>query len=403
MNLSRRIVLLALLIILGLLGLEGFRLVSTSHFERGEEEFVVVGLIAYLIIISGPLAHYTGLPVAAIELSMGVLASYYLVPKTRALDLIAGIGANMVLFMAGAEIDVVLLRKRLRSAVSLGVLSIIGPVIIALGISIYYTPDLLVLTLAALVATSAALTYAILQANGLVRTRTGQTVLAAAMFTDIIGIILLNIATSSANPLLLLYGAIIIIAILIQPLLSRIEGLQFEMEIRLVTMALIVLGAATEFLGIHSVLTSFILGIIVSETLRERRLLREKLEGMAFGFFAPFFFVTSGLMIDPSLLLEELILVLAVGVGVFMFKFIPSYMYLKRKIKSRRAAALYASSLSPLLTVTLIAAQIGLDSGIFDATMYVVIAGSALATSILSSAVSLIMRGRLQYLDRHFF
>ncbi|MCE4622182.1 MAG: hypothetical protein F7B19_02570, partial [Desulfurococcales archaeon] len=76
MNLSRRIILLALLIMLALLGLEGFSLVSTSHFERGEEEFVVVGLIAYLIIISGPLAHYTGLPVAAIELSMGVLASY---------------------------------------------------------------------------------------------------------------------------------------------------------------------------------------------------------------------------------------------------------------------------------------------------------------------------------------
>lgn len=403
MGYLKRLLLIIFLLLASLLGLEGFKLISSSHVGGVEEDFIVVGLVAYLIILAGPIAHLTGLPVAAVELLLGVLASYYLVPKTRALNLLAGIGANMVLFMAGAEIDVTLIRRRLKKAVSLSALSVIGPFTIALMLSFYNGWDLLLLTVASLVATSAALTYAILQANGLVKSRTGQTVLAAAMFTDILGIILLNIATSGANPILLLYVVVLIVAIMIHPLLARIEGLRFETEIRLVTMALIVLGTATEFLGIHSVLTSFILGIIVSETLRERRLLREKIEGMAFGFFAPFFFVVSGLMIDPSLLLQEIVLVVLVGVGVFLLKFIPSFLYLNRRMGSRRAAMLYASSLSPLLTVTLIAAQIGVETGIFDEVMHVLIAGSALSTSILSSIVSLVVRGRLQLLDRHFF
>lgn len=402
MPLIKRVILLGVLIGLAIIGLEGYIQVQHQAAENGED-LLVVGLVAYLIILSGPVAHYSGLPVAVIELLMGVLASYYKVSESEALTLLAGIGANMVLFMAGAEIDVALLRRRLRRALGLGLIGMLGPSAVGVALAYENGVNAIILSIAALSATSAALTYGILHSNGLSKSRTGQMVLAAAMLTDIAGMIFLNIATSQANPLLLLYGVIIVVALLVQPILARVERVGFETEIRLVTMALIVLGAATEFLGIHSVLTSFILGIIVSETLRERRLLREKLEGMAFGFFSPFFFIASGLMIDPSLLASEWIPVIVVGLVLFLLKFLPSYLYLRRRGTPPRSAVLYASSISPLLTVTLISAQVGVASGLIDERLYIIMVGSVLITSIMASILSLLVRGRLQRLEAHFF
>lgn len=383
----------------GVAGLLGFRLALDWAHGHGEaEELIVLSAVAYMIVVSGQLAHILGLPAAIVEILAGIglaTAAGGPVGESKALEILAGIGAFLVLFMAGTEVDVSLIRKRFRSALELALLSLAGSALV--GFLVARSSGLgehgVILVIAGLSATSAALTYAILATAGLLRGRRGQVALAAAMITDVVGMLLLNVATSEANPLILLYGVIIIAAILIQPLLPRLAERPFESELRLIIMAVIVLGSLSELIGVHGVLTTFILGVVVSEIVQSRRVLREKLEGLATGFLTPFFFVASGMSVDPGTLAALAPIVVVSGLGAFAAKFFPALIYARLRGWGRRAPV-YAASISPLLTVTIIAAQVGLSSGIITEEVYAILTGSVVATSLAASLVALAYLGR---------
>ena len=361
----------------------------------GHEEPIVLSLVALAIVFSGQLAHATGLPAAVVEILAGLGLAWAGASRVEVLKVLAGIGANIVLFMAGTEVDVSLIRRRIRQAGEAAILALAGAAL--LGLAVSWTvgaegPGTIILV-AGLSATSAALTYAILQAAGLVRGRRGQVALAAAMITDVVGMILLNVATSGANPLLILYAPILLAAVLLQPLLPRLGERGFEAELRLILMAVIVLGSLSEIIGVHSVLTSFILGVVVADTVQSRRMLREKLEGLATGFFTPFFFVASGMSVDVKVLAADILLVLAAGAAAFAAKFLPLLAYFKQQ-GAGRGGVLYAASLSPLLTVTIIAAQVGLDQGLLDSRAAAILTGSVVFTSLAASMVALAVSRR---------
>ena len=385
--------------IAALAGLAGFRLtLGRVHGHPEAEELIVLSAVAYMIVVSGQLAHILGLPAAIVEILAGMAlaaAAGGESPESKALEILAGIGAFLVLFMAGTEVDVSLIRRRFRSALELATVSLVGSALV--GVLVARSTGLegpgTLLVIAGLSATSAALTYAILASAGLLRSRRGQVALAAAMITDVAGMLLLNVATSEANPLLLLYGAIIVAAILVQPLLPRLAERPFESELRLIIMAVIVLGSLSELIGVHGVLTTFILGVVVSETVQSRRVLREKLEGLATGFLTPFFFVASGMSVDPGTLAALAPIVVVAGLGAFAAKFLPALAYARLRGWGRRAPV-YAASLSPLLTVTIIAAQVGISSGIITEDVYAILTVSVVATSLAASLVALAYLGR---------
>ncbi len=386
----------ALLLAAGIAGYKAVKGYLAGHGHGEAEELLTLSLVAYTIIISGQLAHVLGLPAAIIEVLAGVAIAWAGAGGSEPLAILAGIGANLVLFMAGTEVDVRLIRRRVRSAGEVALLSLAGAGL--LGVAVARLEGLsgpaVLLTMAGFAATSAAITYAILQAAGLIRSRRGQVALAAAMLTDVAGMILLNAATSGANPLLALYAVIIVAAILLQPLIPRFAGRSFEAELRLIVMAVIVLGSLSEVIGVHSVLTSFILGVVASETVQARSVLREKLEGLATGFFTPFFFVASGMSVDVGVLMGNLPLVVGVGAAAFAAKFAPVYAYFRLSGVPGRPSLVYAASVSPLLTVTIISAQVGLQSGLLTQLAYTLLTGSVIVTSVLSSLVAAWAAGR---------
>ena len=362
-----------------------------SRLSTEVEDLAVLGIVAYIIIVSSHIGSKVPVPVAIIELGLGMGLAVVGLKSTEPLELLASIGANMVLFMAGAEIDLKMLRAWIDRVSVLGFLSFAGPAIVALAYSRILglgTGGALIL-IAGFAATSAALSYSILKSSGLLKLRAGQIALAAAMIADITGIVFLSLATASIDPTLALYVLVLLAVIGLQPLLPRVSGAPFEAEIRLMAMAIIILGVLSEAIGVHSVLTSFLLGMVVSETVRSRRELREKLESLATGFFAPFFFVTSGMSVNAVLMLRELPSILVISSLILLSKFVPSYLYFRQVLAARKRSSLVASSsLVPLLTVTLIAGEAGVSVGIIDEDLYSIMVGIVLFSAIASTIIA---------------
>ncbi len=360
---------------------------TSSH----EQELLILGLVAFTIILSGHIAHLIGISASIIELMVGILIAAAGGVVTEPLAVLAGIGANILLFMAGSEVDVRMLRQRIGDSIILGILGFAVPSIVGYVVSVYYDLPLesTLLLIAGFSATSVAITYSILRSMGLLSSRYGQVALSAAMIADVVGMLLLNVASASVDPKLIAYALILVSALALQPLIPRISGAPFEAEIRLVTMAIIVLGVLSEIVGVHSVLTSFILGIVVSETVRSKRMLREKLEGLATGFFTPFFFISSGMKVNPNLLLNDIAIIVLVGLAVFIAKFLPPFLYFRKaKRARRRASIILSSSLAPLLTVSIISGEVGVSLGLLGDEAYNILMGVVLFSVIASSLIA---------------
>ncbi len=396
-QLSRRGMLLLDLAVIAV-SLVGYKLVlgSLDHHQG----VLTLAYAAFLIIVSGHMADLLGMSPAILEIMAGVAivwAAGSELHGVEELKVLADIGAMFLLFLAGTEIDVKLLRRRLKDSLALGLLGFLAPSMLALLVMHRYGLSLEagMLLMAGFSATSVALTYAILKATGLLRSRACQVALAAAMVADVLGMILINFASASFDPYTLLYIPVLLATLVLQPLLPRVSGGMFELETKLVLMAVIVLGILSEVIGIHGVLTSFIMGVVVSETLRHREKLREKIEGVALGFFAPFFFVYSGVNMRPSLIVEELLLILVIGAGVTLLKLGPSYVFFRRVWGARQKhALLYSASVTPLLTVSIISASIGLSLGLLDERAYTWLMGVVRVTSGVALALVYKMGGR---------
>ncbi len=396
-HLTRREMLLVDLVVVAL-SLAGYELAMSSMEHH--RDVLTLAYAAFLIIVSGHMADLLGMSPALLEIMAGVAIVWAAGPELEGLGelkVLADIGAMFLLFLAGTEIDVKLLRRRLRDSLALGLLGFIAPSLLALLVMRQYGLSLEagLLLMAGFSATSVALTYAILKATGLLRSRAGQVALAAAMIADVLGMLLINFASASFDPYTLLYIPVLLAALALEPLLPRVSGGMFELETKLVLMAVLVLGIVSEVIGIHGVLTSFIMGVVVSETLRHRERLREKIEGVALGFFAPFFFVYSGASMKPSLIVEELAVILAIGAGVTLLKLGPSYLFFRSVWGVRqRHALLYSASVTPLLTVSIISASLGLSLGLIDERAYTWLMGVVLVTSGVALALVYKLGGR---------
>lgn len=381
-----------LLVDLALIVLALYAYSVLSHHVHGEEkEVLTLALAALLILFSGHIASILVLPVAIIEILLGMAAAGFGAKPSEGLILLSNIGANLLLFMAGAEIDIQLLRRRAGHSIALGTLGFMAPGLLALALSKFYglSGSSMLIMLAGFSATSVALTYSILKSSGLTSSRHGQLALTAAMVADIIGMVALSLATASIDPTIGLYIFILLSALLLGPLLPRVSGAPFELEIRLISMTIIILGVLSEILGMHSVLTSFILGVVASETVRGKRVFQEKLESLATGFFTPFFFIVSGMSVNPQMLLGSIGVVVGLGLLVVALKMVPAYIYFTRVSGARsRVAMILSSSQVPLLTVTIISGNVGLSLGLINEALYIILMGTVIVTSLAASLIS---------------
>ena len=101
---------------------------------------------------------------------------------------------------------------------------------------------------------------------------------------------------------------------------------------------------------------------------KERSLLLVKLDGMAYGFFIPVFFIMVGVKFDPSALKEfELTLIpflIILFLLLFAIKLIPSFLF-KKQFGTRKALSA-GFLLSSRLSLTIAASAIGLELGVIS-------------------------------------
>src|SRR5262245_10548128 len=130
-----------------------------------------------------------GVSVALVELALGVaIGNAFDVATPDWLVFIASFAGIVLTFLAGAEVDTDQLRREWRASASIGVVSFLGPCLVA-GAFCYWglgwTSDAAKIGGIALSTTSLAVVYAVLVETGLNRTVVGKRITGATFVTDL--------------------------------------------------------------------------------------------------------------------------------------------------------------------------------------------------------------------------
>jgi len=309
-------------------------------------------------------------------------------------EFIANFGLIMLMFIAGFEVDLPMLRKNLGKSTTVGALSFVVPFVGTYAIAFLF-PDMThakaVIFAIAMSTTSLALVFPTLREKGLLISAPGQFLLSSAMVVDIMSVLALVFFFIEPGLHLLLGALGVIVIFLLAPRLSRWlfgrwRGNLVEMEVRFILFALLALLFIASVSEVHAALTGFIFGVVMSSILRKHYQVEEKLRNIVFSFFAPVFFFHAGSQMDiGQFSWRDALYVLVFTPTAFVLKFGGSY-YPFRWFKCelcKFASMLFNYRLSFAIVAALFALQTErITPGEYSAIMIVVLITS-LGTALL--------------------
>ncbi len=356
--------------------------------------------------VGAEIAQRLKLPAVVGEIAAGCVVGMSVlgwVQVNEPLEVLAEIGAILLLFSVGLETRVDDLRKVGRTAALVGIGGVILPFLtgIAWGVLSGFTTPKAMFVAAAFVATSAGITARVLQELGMLNRTVSRIILGAAVIDDILAMLLLAAVTAfqgedgiSLPALILVFvqaiGFVAVIALLGTRLMRR-SSAWLEAPISPhspLTISLVIclgLAAAASFLGLAAIIGAFLAGMIAAETSQRHALERQLQPIMAL--LVPFFFVVTGAKVNlgdlgnvsalGSLAVVTLLAVAGkvVGAGLGALSL------------GRRSALIVGTGMVPRGEVGIIIASLGQQAAIFTDATYAIIIGMSLLTSVIAPPV----------------
>lgn len=332
-----------------------------------------------------------GVSIALVEIMVGVVAgNIWNVPQTEWTGFLASVGAVILTFLAGVDIDTKVLRAKLFETVSIGAVSFVLPFLGALAWAYWVTGWGLQAALIAGVAlstTSVAVVYAVMVETGLNRSELGKVILAACFVTDLGTVVALGIFFTRPGIELLVFIVATTVALLVLPRFTRWFFRRYgervsEPEIKYLLVVLFGLGALASVAGSEAVLPAYLAGLVLANTFQGREELARRMRSITFSILTPFYFIRAGLLVSVGAVVAGFFVITLFLVVKMATKFL-GVLPLTRAFGYSARNGMYTTLLmSTGLTFGSISALYGLDNGIISQQQY-----SILVTVVIASAV----------------
>jgi Kef-type K+ transport system membrane component KefB len=317
---------------------------------------------------------------------------------------LASTGAIVLTFLAGAELDVDMLRARWKETATIGLIAFLAPFLGCAAAAfwlLHWSGEASWLTGIALSTTSVAVVYAVMLEFGFNRTQYGKVVLAACFVNDLATVLGLGLMFSPFTWRTVVFVVASVAGIAVLPWLTprffrRYGNRPSELEAKFLLLALFGFGALAAWAGSEAVLPAYVIGMVLAGSVGKDHALVRRLRTVTFGLLTPFYFIRAGSFVSvPALIAAPLAFLLLLGTKM-LAKFIGVYP-VTRWFRSPKQEAMYTTMLmSTGLTFGSISALFGLSHGIVDRAQY-----SYLIAAVIGSAIVPTLIANAFFLPRH--
>ncbi len=309
---------------------------------------------------------------------------------------LAGTGAVVLTFLAGAELDPAIFREKWKESVTVGLVGFVGPFLGATAVAHYvvgwaWRPSWLAGV--ALSTTSVAVVYAVMLELGFNRTHFGKAILAACFVNDVGTVITLGLIFSPFTVKTVIFLAVSAVMFAILPwatrwFFKRFGGRVSELEAKYILFLLFGMGGIAVWSGSEAVLPAYIIGMVLAGSVGKDHMLIRRLRTLTFGLLTPFYFIRAGSIVSvPALLAAPLVFV-----ALFFAKMVSKLVGLMPTVQwfehRGRAGVYYSLMMSTGLTFGTISALFGLNHGVIDQSQYSFLVATVIASAVIPTVIA---------------
>jgi Kef-type K+ transport system membrane component KefB len=299
------------------------------------------------------------------------------------IELFGSIGLLYIMFVAGVEIDLDVVRDRRSEAAIFGMLAFVLSFVPAVGVGLVVGLEPFgALLLGAALSSHTLVSYPTINQMGLARQPAIVAATGGTLLTDTAALVVLVIVTQLAanggsgsglgwlTPLLL-FGLVAVAALIVIPRLARgvlnsARSTLAEKALFVLTV-LLLLAVLADVIGTEEILGAFLAGICLNFALHRQNEVRRHVEFVGRMLFIPFFFVKTGMRLELDVFVEGLevwLLAVALIAVVLAGKALAAWLVRLKFGYSRLEFQAMAGLTFPQAAATLAVVVIGLEMGL---------------------------------------
>lgn len=369
-------------------------------FRKFKQPAVVGEILAGIII--GPSLLGSAFPDLFNEIFKSQARAY------GAFDGLANIGVIMLMFIAGAEVDLKQIRKQGKQAASISFMGIAFP--FAVGflciwffhdyIFDVHSTDRLIPALffgTALSITALSVIVKVLLDLNIIRTKVGSLVLTAAMIDDFLGWILFSIiiqmmnakGDATATSVLMILGFVAFMLTIGRWLVDKILGfavkyLTVPSGVLTAAVCLCILGAVfTEYLKIRGIFGAFLVGVAVGDSKHFNHHIQNLFQQFIINIIAPLFFASVGLRVNFITNFDISVVAVILGIACIA-KIVGAWLGGRMSGLKRNESMAIAFGMNARGSQEIVLGMIALQSGIIDEKIFVGLVVMTMVTILMA-------------------
>ncbi|USJ20079.1 cation:proton antiporter [Lactococcus formosensis] len=298
------------------------------------------------------------------------------------IEVLSEIGVILLMFLAGLESDLGVLKKNFKPALLVALAGVIVPLLVFWGVTtmMSYAFSTAIFYGIVFAATSVSITVEVLQEYGKLSTKAGSIILGAAVVDDILAVLALSIFTSTQSSSgnlpkqFFMEFLFLLFLVLVHKSIPKVWRFVEKLPVyaKNTTAALIlclVLSLLADAAGMSAVIGSFFAGLALSQTDVSHKI-EEYSSAIAYVVFIPVFFVSIAISVTFESIFEHPILILFFTLLAVLTKFVPAYFIGKSTGLTTSDSALVGTGMVSRGEMALIIAQIGLASQVINSDIY---------------------------------
>jgi Kef-type K+ transport system membrane component KefB len=356
-----------------------------------DNQWLQAALWVGLALIATLLSVRIAISIALLEIMVGVIGGNFLpLQRTEWVNFLAGFGSILLTFLAGAEVEPQILKKKFKESFGIGFLSFLMPFLGAMAYAYYiggWTFPQAAIAGISLSTTSVAVVYAVMIETGYNETELGKLILAACFITDLGTVLALGAFFANYDRSMVFFIIVTAVVLFLLPKFTpwffrKVGSRISEPETKFIFLLLFALGGFAVMAKSEAVLPAYLVGMVLAPFFLENRTLSQRMRVTAFTMLTPFYFLKAGSLVKLSAIWDSILVIL-----IFLFvkmaaKFIGVWPPTKI-FKFNRKEAMYTTLLmSTGLTFGTISALFGYTNKIITQEQYTI-----LVTAVILSAV----------------
>jgi Kef-type K+ transport system membrane component KefB len=378
-----------------------------------QQLFTIAAIWLALAVVSAVIANRLRIAIALVEICVGVavaaVATHYgwfdrLGSDDEWLRFLASTGAVLLTFLAGAELDPVVMRTKLTEVSVVGLVSFAAPFLGCAALAYWvlgWDSQASLLAGVALSTTSMAVVYSVMLETGFNRTEFGKGILGACFVTDLGTVIALGLlfAPFTYKTIVFIAGSAAVIAALpfvINRLTRHYGHRSAAIRTKLIMVVLLGLGALAYWAGSEAVLPAYVVGIVLAGGAAQDHHWIRRLRTLTVGFLTPFYFLRAGMLVSVGAVVAAPVAFLVLFAGKVGAKIFGLYPVIGRFRHERNERWYYTLMMSTGLTFGTISALYGLSHGIVTRQQYSYLVAVVIATAVVPTLVA-----SLAFVPRH--